>query len=187
MLSQRLPDCCHRHQDRGHGEVTKVYRCADGRELRVYGYKWVRALVGRTQQILQIRFTVLDVLRPVIALSCLVQGRWDLSFGGAPVEATAAHRTNQRRLVLIQRTGLYFVPLLITAQQAQRVRGHVIFSFEEDVAGECVERHETALHSRVKDEGEVVDQQEQDQQECAEMKVPTAPTEEEKRYHNLTH
>eukprot|EP00971_Amphidinium_carterae_P241738 4799946-Amphidinium_carterae.1 len=30
-------------------EVTKVYRCADGRELRVYGYKWVRALVGKTQ------------------------------------------------------------------------------------------------------------------------------------------
>eukprot|EP00971_Amphidinium_carterae_P066025 1307887-Amphidinium_carterae.2 len=64
--------------------VTKVYRCADGRELRVYGYKWVRALVVKTQQILQIRFTVLDVLRPIIALSCMVQGGWDLSFGGAP-------------------------------------------------------------------------------------------------------
>eukprot|EP00971_Amphidinium_carterae_P226140 4485644-Amphidinium_carterae.1 len=24
-------------------EVTKVYRCADGRELKVYGYKWVKA------------------------------------------------------------------------------------------------------------------------------------------------
>eukprot|EP00971_Amphidinium_carterae_P173096 3431572-Amphidinium_carterae.1 len=24
-------------------EVTKVYRCADGRELRAYGYKWVKA------------------------------------------------------------------------------------------------------------------------------------------------
>eukprot|EP00971_Amphidinium_carterae_P086488 1711543-Amphidinium_carterae.1 len=36
-------------------EVTKVYRCADGgRELKVYGYKWVKAIVGMTQQILQI-------------------------------------------------------------------------------------------------------------------------------------
>eukprot|EP00971_Amphidinium_carterae_P201080 3990341-Amphidinium_carterae.3 len=70
-------------------EVTKVYRCADGRELRVYGYKRVKALMGKTQQILQIRFTVLDVLRPIIALSRLVQGGWDLSIGGAPVEATA--------------------------------------------------------------------------------------------------
>eukprot|EP00971_Amphidinium_carterae_P259777 5154263-Amphidinium_carterae.1 len=38
-------------------EVTKVYRCADGRELRAYGYKRVKAIVGKTQQILQIRFT----------------------------------------------------------------------------------------------------------------------------------
>eukprot|EP00971_Amphidinium_carterae_P112268 2223791-Amphidinium_carterae.5 len=76
-----------------------------------------RALVGRTQQILQIRFTVLDVLRPIIALSCLVQGGWDLSFGGAPVEDTAAHRGTQRRLGLIQRTGLYFIPLFIAVQR----------------------------------------------------------------------
>eukprot|EP00971_Amphidinium_carterae_P349132 6490861-Amphidinium_carterae.5 len=75
--------------------VTKVYRCADGRD----GYKWVRALVGKTQQILQIRFTVLDVLRPIIALSCLVQGGWDLSFGGAPVEATAWASTESRTLL----------------------------------------------------------------------------------------
>eukprot|EP00971_Amphidinium_carterae_P218189 4331161-Amphidinium_carterae.2 len=37
--------------------IMKVYRCADGRELLVYGYKWVKAIVGKTQQILQIRFT----------------------------------------------------------------------------------------------------------------------------------
>eukprot|EP00971_Amphidinium_carterae_P321252 6385087-Amphidinium_carterae.1 len=34
-------------------EVTKTYRCADGRELKVYGYKRVKAIVGKTQQILQ--------------------------------------------------------------------------------------------------------------------------------------
>eukprot|EP00971_Amphidinium_carterae_P038024 747633-Amphidinium_carterae.1 len=98
-------------------EVTKTYRCADGRELKVYGYKWVKAMVGKTQQILRVRFTVLDVLRPIIALSCLVQGGWDLSFGGNPVEATATHRGTQRKLGLIQRTGLYFIPLLIAVQQ----------------------------------------------------------------------
>eukprot|EP00971_Amphidinium_carterae_P118002 2337676-Amphidinium_carterae.1 len=112
-----------------------------GRELRVYGYKWVRALVGKTQQILQIRFTVLDVLRPIIALSCLVQGGWDLSFRGEPLEA-ATHRATQRRLGLVQRAGFYFIPLLIAAHQTQHVRGHVVFSFEEDVAGDGVERHE---------------------------------------------
>eukprot|EP00971_Amphidinium_carterae_P070107 1387223-Amphidinium_carterae.1 len=75
-------------------EVTKSYRCADGRELKVYGYKWVKGVMGKT-------------------LSCLVQGGWDLSFGGNPIEATATHRGTQRRLGLIQRTGLYFIPLLI--------------------------------------------------------------------------
>eukprot|EP00971_Amphidinium_carterae_P137191 2718588-Amphidinium_carterae.2 len=116
-------------------EVTKVYRCADGRELRVYGYKRVRALVGKTQQILQIRFTVLDVLRPIIVLSCFVHGGWDLSFGGAPVEGTATHQGTRRRLGLIQRTGLYFIPLWIAVQQTQHhvehVRGHVICSLKK--------------------------------------------------------
>eukprot|EP00971_Amphidinium_carterae_P270221 5361133-Amphidinium_carterae.1 len=84
-------------------EVAKVYRCADGRELKVFGYRCVKALVGKTQ-ILQIRVTVMDVLGPIIVLSCLVQGGWDLSFGGAPVEVTATHRGTQRRLGLIQRT-----------------------------------------------------------------------------------
>eukprot|EP00971_Amphidinium_carterae_P150290 2979481-Amphidinium_carterae.1 len=127
-------------------EVTKVSGCTDGRELRVYGYKRARALVDKTQQILQIRFTVLDVLRPIIALSCLVQG--GVSFGGAPVEATATHRTTQRILEAWVNTnfsmGLYFIPLLVScneagrglAQQTQHLRGHVVFSFEEDVAGD---------------------------------------------------
>eukprot|EP00971_Amphidinium_carterae_P237217 4708496-Amphidinium_carterae.1 len=39
---------------------------------------------GALGHILHIRFTVMDVLRPIIALSCMVQGGWDLSFGGAP-------------------------------------------------------------------------------------------------------
>eukprot|EP00971_Amphidinium_carterae_P006350 125076-Amphidinium_carterae.1 len=49
-------------------------------------------------------------------------------------------------------------------------------SFEEDVAGEAV-RQEHAFH-----EGE-----EQEQQEAGEMKVPIAPSDEERRYHNPTH
>eukprot|EP00971_Amphidinium_carterae_P122041 2416714-Amphidinium_carterae.1 len=36
-----------------HSEVTKNYRCADGREKKAYGYKWVKAVVGKTHQILQ--------------------------------------------------------------------------------------------------------------------------------------
>eukprot|EP00971_Amphidinium_carterae_P086013 1701369-Amphidinium_carterae.1 len=36
-----------------HTEVTKTYRCADGRELKVYGYKWAKAVMGKTQQVLQ--------------------------------------------------------------------------------------------------------------------------------------
>eukprot|EP00971_Amphidinium_carterae_P348120 6490331-Amphidinium_carterae.1 len=135
-----------------------------GAGASVYGYKWVKAFVGKTQQILQVRFTVLDVLRPITALSCLVQGGCDLSFGGSPVEATATHRGTQRKLGLIQRTGLYFIPLLIAVQQVQHVRGHVIFSFEEEVVEDAA-RQEHAFH-----EGE-----EQGQQEAGEMKVPVAP------------
>eukprot|EP00971_Amphidinium_carterae_P350957 6491827-Amphidinium_carterae.1 len=138
--------------------VTKVYRCAEGRELRVYGYKWIR-------------LTILDVLRPIVALSCLVQCGWDLSFGGAPVEATATHRATQRRLGLVQRVGLYFIPLLIAAHQTQHARGHVICNFEEDVAGDGVERHEHAFH----ESGEGVDQPEQDQQEPTLGNVLTDP------------
>eukprot|EP00971_Amphidinium_carterae_P132504 2624476-Amphidinium_carterae.1 len=101
----------------------------------------------------------------------MVQGGCDLSFGGAPVEAAATHRATKRRLGL-----------------TQHVHGHVIFSFEEDVAGDGVERHETAFHeSGVGEGGEMLDEQEQEQQELAEMKVPVAPTEEEKRNHKLTH
>eukprot|EP00971_Amphidinium_carterae_P108662 2151362-Amphidinium_carterae.1 len=151
-----------RHRlERRYSEVTKVHRCADGRELRVYGYKWVKTIVGKTQQILQIRFTVLDVLRPIIALSCLVQRGWDLNFGGVPIEAMATHRGTQRRLGLIERTGLYFIPLLIAMQQVQHVRGHVIFSFEEEVAGDA-KRQEHTFH----------ESEEQEQQEAGEMKVP---------------
>eukprot|EP00971_Amphidinium_carterae_P298420 5929492-Amphidinium_carterae.2 len=138
-------------------EVTKVYRAC----VKVYGYKWVKAIVGKTQQILQIRLTiiivtVLDVLRPIIALSCLVQGGWDLSFGGAPVEATATHRGTPRRLGLIQKD-----------------------SFEEDVTN--------ALRQENKQEHVFHEGEEQNQQEAGEMKVPLAPSEEERRYHNLTH
>eukprot|EP00971_Amphidinium_carterae_P329722 6462365-Amphidinium_carterae.1 len=53
--------------------------------------------MGKTQQILQVRFTVLDVLRPIIALSCLVQGGWDLSFGGEPVDASATHKELRKK------------------------------------------------------------------------------------------
>eukprot|EP00971_Amphidinium_carterae_P079276 1568550-Amphidinium_carterae.5 len=83
--------------------VTKVYRCADGENS-------------------ECTVTSGSVLRPIIALSCLVQGGWDLSFGGAPVEATATHRTTQRRLGLVQRAGLYFIPLFIAAHRTQHVR-----------------------------------------------------------------
>eukprot|EP00971_Amphidinium_carterae_P275639 5469223-Amphidinium_carterae.1 len=58
-----------------HTEVTKTYRCADGRELKVYGYKWVKAVMGKTQQILQVRFTVLDVLRPIITRTLMPRAR----------------------------------------------------------------------------------------------------------------
>eukprot|EP00971_Amphidinium_carterae_P312037 6202748-Amphidinium_carterae.3 len=45
--------------------------------------------------------------------------------------------------------------------------------FEEDVAGDGAKRHETAFHSRGVDEsGEMLDEQEQDQQEPVEMKRP---------------
>eukprot|EP00971_Amphidinium_carterae_P156870 3109853-Amphidinium_carterae.1 len=36
------------------------------------------------------------------------------------------------------RIQIYFIPLLIAVQQVQHVRGHVIFSFEEDVAEDAV-------------------------------------------------
>eukprot|EP00971_Amphidinium_carterae_P236064 4685016-Amphidinium_carterae.5 len=64
------------------------------------------------------------------------------------------------------------------------VRGHVIFRFEEDGAGDGVVRHEHAFHdTRSVHESE----EEQEHQEPAEMKVPGpgAPTDEERKYHNL--
>eukprot|EP00971_Amphidinium_carterae_P309930 6158936-Amphidinium_carterae.1 len=69
------------------------------------------------------------------------------------------------------------------------VRGHIIHSFEEDVAGDGALRHEVAVHESGEriDHDDLPDGQNQDQQEPYEMKVPIAPTEEEKRYHNLTH
>eukprot|EP00971_Amphidinium_carterae_P237112 4705949-Amphidinium_carterae.1 len=77
---------------------------------------------------------------------------------------------------------------MIAASQTQHVRGHVIFSFEEDVAGSGEVRHEPAIHVSGGDAPEdLPDGQELEQQEAAEMKVPVTPTEEEIRYHNLTH
>eukprot|EP00971_Amphidinium_carterae_P150116 2975698-Amphidinium_carterae.2 len=63
----------HRYED---SCDESLWMCRWVRTQTVYGYRWVGALVGKTQQLLQIRFTVqyvLDVLRPIIALSCL---RW---------------------------------------------------------------------------------------------------------------
>eukprot|EP00971_Amphidinium_carterae_P040894 803213-Amphidinium_carterae.1 len=52
--------------------------------------------------------------------SCKEDGPgWDLNFGGDPVVTLATHRRTQRRLGLVQRTGLYFIPLLIAVQQVQ--------------------------------------------------------------------
>eukprot|EP00971_Amphidinium_carterae_P273581 5429588-Amphidinium_carterae.1 len=62
---------------------------------------------------------------------------------------------------------------MIAASQTQHVRGHVIFSFEEDVAGSSVVRHEPAIHGSGGEEDPdalMPDGQELEQQEAAEMK-----------------
>eukprot|EP00971_Amphidinium_carterae_P154146 3057136-Amphidinium_carterae.3 len=151
--------------------VTKVYRCADGRELRVYGCNWIHS-----------PGCVATHHRVVVSSTGPTTGRMGLKlkFGGAPVEAAATHRATKRRLALVQRVGLYFIPLMVAAHQTQHVRGHVVFSFEEDIAGDGVERHETAFHESGVDE-EMPDGHEPEQQEPAEMKVPGTPTDEERR------
>eukprot|EP00971_Amphidinium_carterae_P096818 1916514-Amphidinium_carterae.1 len=82
-------------------------------------------------------------------------------------------RDSEKAWVDTENRSLYFISLLIAVQQVQHVRGHVLFSFEEDVAEDAV-RREHAFHHR-EDESE-----EQYQQEAGEMKVPIAPSDEER-------
>eukprot|EP00971_Amphidinium_carterae_P194003 3849323-Amphidinium_carterae.1 len=111
-------------------EVTKVHRCADGRELKAYGYKWVKALVSKTQQILQIRFTVLHVYPHHRAL--MPSTRW---LGLKLWWSTSGSDSNAQR-------------------NTEKAWVDTTDSFEEEVADDAA-RQEHAFH-----EGEEQDQQE---------------------------
>eukprot|EP00971_Amphidinium_carterae_P351540 6492157-Amphidinium_carterae.6 len=149
-------------------EVTKVYRCAAARELRVYGYKCSLSGYSRSwaRHNKSCRYdSVNHGARRVATHHCPIMpsaGRMGPELWRSSGGSNRNTQNDSEKAWVDTENGTLLHPTLV-------------FIVQQTQPGDA-ERQEHAFHKS----------EEQEQQELGETRVPIAPSDEERRYHNLT-
>eukprot|EP00971_Amphidinium_carterae_P348747 6490656-Amphidinium_carterae.1 len=161
--------------------TDRLCRGADGRKLKSYGYKWVLLLLASGLS-MHVRFTVLDVVRPILSLSSITSAGWCLQVSESMSELTQGNR----RLELRREGGLFLLTAAYMAangRTAEATQHHV--QWLHPIEGDVERGFETGLEE-LADMAEL-EREDLDMQGAAEMPCPPDVSEEERRHHELTH
>eukprot|EP00971_Amphidinium_carterae_P346544 6488066-Amphidinium_carterae.1 len=156
-------------------------RGADGRRLKSYGFKWV-VLLLTSGLCMQVRFTVLDVVRPILSVSSITMAGWSLQ-----VSASRAELIHGRQRLELRREGGLF---LMTAAYMASNMGAAQASPQSEMWLHPVEGEiERAFDTGLEEMGDMADLEREDRElpSAAEMPGPPSVTEEQRRHHELTH